>query len=191
MHLLAFGTGNNEKFAIGRDACRKAAIKLQQVALDIDEIQGEDMSAIAIDKARRAYAAYGKALIISDDSWAIPGLGGFPGAYMKSINHWFTTQDLINLTSKLDDRRIVLTQTIIYIDAETMQLFSYDNSGTLLTAPRGNYGKATHKLVALDGDNGLSMAEVLDQSTDNAARPAAQVWHEFAVWYNNYTSGTH
>lgn len=185
MHVLAFGTGNNEKFAIGRDACREAAIELQQVSLDVEEIQGEDMSAIAIDKARRAYAVYGRPLIISDDSWAIPGLGGFPGAYMKSINHWFSTQDLINLTSRLADRRIILKQTIVYIEADTVQLFSSDNNGILVTTPRGEYGKASHKLVVLDGDNGLTMAEVLDISTNHATRSTAKVWHEFAVWYKD------
>jgi XTP/dITP diphosphohydrolase len=188
MKTLAFGTGNSEKFTIGYAACLSAGLLLEQVALEVEEIQGEDMAAIALDKAQRAYNLFGKPMIISDDSWAIPGLGGFPGAYMKSINHWFSVQDLINLTQGLSDRSIVLTQTIVYIDAQTTRLFSFNTKGTLLKTPRGVYGKATHKIVVLDGDNGLTMAEAHDQSIDHSRRTAAKVWDDFAAWYIDYQS---
>lgn len=185
MSVLDFATGNAEKFAIARDACMEADIGLHQLQLAIDEIQGEDMTAIAVDKAKRAYAIHQQPLIISDDSWAIPGLGGFPGAYMKSINHWFGVQDLLNLTRDLEDRRICLTQTIVYIDATQTKVFSADNWGVLLKEGRGVAGKATHKLVALNGDNGKTIGEMLDSGSNHTTRGAADIWHTFARWFKS------
>lgn len=78
-HHLIFSTGNPEKFAIGSQTCRGYGIELSQNSLEIDEIQGEDAERIVRDKADKAYSLIGEPVIVSDDSWEIPGLGGFPG----------------------------------------------------------------------------------------------------------------
>ncbi len=186
MSKLAFVTGNVEKFLLGEQTCRKAGIELEQVKLDIDEIQSENSEAIALDKAGKAFAMLGKPLIITDDSWAIPELGGFPGPYMKSINQWFKPQDLINLTAKLKDRTIILTQIIVYIDSKNTQLFQKDSRGQLLKVAKGNWGQVSQKAITMDGDNGKSIAEIYDGKHQLDNRKPAELWHEFANWYKDY-----
>lgn len=186
MSKLAFVTGNVEKFMLGEQTCRQAGIELEQVKLDIDEIQSENSEAIALDKAGKAFAILGKPLIITDDSWAIPGLGGFPGPYMKSINHWFKPQDLINLTASLEDRTIILTQIIVYVDSGHTQLFQKDSRGQLLKVAKGNWGQVSQKVITMDGDNGKSIAEIYDSGGEHIYRRPAELWHEFANWYKDY-----
>ena len=106
MNKIFFVTGNAEKMLIAQTVCSSSGINVEQVIIEIDEIQGEDPMIIVQDKARRAYEGLAKPIVVSDDSWDIPALNGFPGPYMKSMNKWFKSEDflrsiwLANLKSK-------------------------------------------------------------------------------------------
>ena len=79
MHSVYFATTNKEKLLIAQTVCSQFDIEVFQANADIDEIQGEDPGPIVKDKARRAYELLLKPIVVSDDSWAIPALNGFPG----------------------------------------------------------------------------------------------------------------
>src|ERR1035437_9937513 len=81
MKIVYFATTNQEKLLIAKTVCEQASITVKQTVFDIDEIQGEDPELIVKDKARRAYEKLGKPVVVSDDSWNIPALNGFPGPY--------------------------------------------------------------------------------------------------------------
>ena len=72
--------------------------------------------------AVEAYNALQSPLVVTDDSWIIPGLNGFPGPYMKQVNDWFTPDDWLHLTSGLADRRVILRQIIVYQDSTGQRL---------------------------------------------------------------------
>lgn len=178
-------TTNVDKFGIGQRVCNTFDIELEQVVIDIDEIQGEDPEVIIRDKAAKAYAALGKPVVVSDDSWSIPALKGFPGPYMKSINHWFTPEDFLRLMRDSKDRQIVLHQYLAYHDGIETAVFSHDIPGTLLEEARGKYGPSIMKVVALGSDNGLSIAEVYDQQKAHELGRLTgknDAWHSFAAW---------
>ena len=186
MPQVLCATGNTLKFGMGKTICTDYGIELVQSPLDIDEIQGEDPEKIIIRKAQDAYDVLQKPVVVSDDSWHMSGLGGFPGPYMKSINHWFTPQDFIRLTKDLVDRRVFLQQYLAYCDGTTTTVFNHDIPGTLLRGARGNSGDPLFKIVTLDKDNGLSIAEVYDQGKEH--EPSRLVdrkdaWHGFGEWY--------
>lgn len=179
-------TGNSMKFGIGKTICAEYGIELIQSPVDIDEIQGEDPEKIITRKAQDAYEALDKPVVVSDDSWAIPGLNGFPGAYMKSVNHWFTPEDFVNLTKGLKDRRVFLQQYLAYCDGTNTTVFNHDIPGTLLTEARGKSGDPAFKIVALDKDNGLTIAEVYDQGKEHEPSrlfDRNDAWHGFGEWY--------
>lgn len=183
MSSLLFSTGNAEKFEIARKICEPLGVILEQKPLEIDEIQGEDSEAIIRDKVRKAYELTGQPVIVSDDSWNIPGLRGFPGPYMKSIEQWFTPEDFLNLTRPLIDRRIILVQLLAYQDADRVYIVREEHVGALLTESRGKYGKALKKVVAMPGDNGLSIAEAYDHGLIHADRDVAKGWRKLIEWY--------
>ncbi len=183
MSSVIFASGNAEKFQIAHAVCEPLGITLIQKRFDIDEIQGEDSEVIVRDKVQRAFELAKAPVIVSDDSWNIPGLNGFPGPYMKSMDHWFTPEDFLNLTRALKDRRIILTQHLAYRDNSIEKVFRKKYVGTLLTEARGAYGKPLHKIVTMPGDNGLSIAEAYDRGTVRADRDVAAGWRELVAWY--------
>jgi XTP/dITP diphosphohydrolase len=185
MKDLIFCTGNAEKFANAQLVCQQHSIALSQQQIDIDEIQSEDGEVIVRDKLQKAYQQVSQPLVVTDDTWLIPGLRGFPGPYMKSINHWFTPDDLLRLTLPLEDRNIFLVQWLGYTDGEITKVFTSRVPATLLKEVRGVYGSASHKLISLKSDNGLSIAEIYDKGLDRADRDAAVVWHNFLEWHQN------
>lgn len=187
MHSIIFSTGNWHKVAHASEVCEGYDIELVQNELEIDEIQSEDSSKIVVDKADKAYAVLNQPVVVSDDSWEIPGLNGFPGPYMKSMNHWLGVSDFINLTKNLKDRRIFLLQYLAYKDDKTTKVFYQKREGYLLTAPKGK-GHSSGQLISMQGDNGLSINEVYLSGQPHNDREVAVIWHEFAKWYKDYYS---
>lgn len=185
MKELIFSTGNAVKFMTGSQACEKHGVRLIKRQLEINEIQGEDSEQIARDKAVKAYALINQPLVVSDDSWAFLGLKGFPGPYMSSINKWLTPEDFLRLTSSLTDRRVVLTQYIVYQKKDEQKVFTAQSKGELLKEIRGTSVHPNHTLITMEGDNGLSIAEVYKSGADTSNRIVAKLWSEFAQWYNN------
>lgn len=187
MHRLLFTTTNEQKFAMAQRLCARADIELVQIVGDIAEIQSENPEIIIRDKATKAYASVQAPVIVSDDSWSIAGLNGFPGPYMKSMNHWFTPQNFIDLTRRLEDRSITLMQYLAYQDDKETVIFRRDTHGTLLSEPRGTYGVPLLKVVALDSDNSQSLAEVYDSGEAHSPerlKAHPDVWIDLIDWYN-------
>jgi XTP/dITP diphosphohydrolase len=183
MQQITFVTGNQLKMAAARAVCEPLDINVKQAILDIPEIQAEDAEIIARDKASKAYSALGEPVVISDDTWLIPGLNGFPGAYMKSMNHWLTSEDFLRLTLPLTDRRIILRQIIVYQDKSQQKVFSVDTVGQLLTEIRGQ-SPYPHTTITSFAEDGQSAAEVAATSTSAIAhRPTS--WHQLVAWLSS------
>ena len=187
MRTVYFATTSQEKALIARTVCATAGITVEQAVLDTDEIQGEDPKVIVKDKARRAYEQLGKPVVVSDDSWNIPALNGFPGAYMKSINHWFTAQDYLRLMEGIKDRTVIIHQYLAYTDGKTIKIFKNDLPGQIIHKARGNNHKSpSAEVTVLDSDNGKTIAEVFERGGDAIAaryEDGPDAWHQFIAWY--------
>jgi len=180
MRTITFVTGNQQKLMAAQAICGPLGITIINEQLDIVEIQSENAEDIAIDKAAKAYAGLGRPIVVNDDAWLIPGLNGFPGPYMKSINHWFSSDDWLRLTRDLADRRIILRQYIVYQDAGGQKVFRYDIEGRLLTEARGEANNHNDTIVSFN-DEGLSNAEVR-ATGKSSIEHRETAWHAFAAW---------
>jgi non-canonical purine NTP pyrophosphatase (RdgB/HAM1 family) len=183
MKEVVFSTGNDEKFLTAKHVCDHYSIQLTQRNVDVAEIQEENPEKVALDKASKAYTLVKQPVVITDDSWAFSGLKGFPGVYMHSINEWFAPEDFLRLILPLTDRKVVLTQYLVYDDGRAQKIFTRQTTGELLKEIRGNSKHSSHTVIALSGDNGMSIAEAYDQAKDKSTRKSAQIWHEFAEWF--------
>jgi XTP/dITP diphosphohydrolase len=187
MPIIYFATTNAEKIQIAQTACTEFNISLHVVDLAIDEIQGEDPGRIVRDKVSRAYAKVNNPVVVSDDSWDIKALNGFPGPYMKSINHWFKPDDFLRLMDGIEDRTIVLHQLLAYTDGKTTKIFKNDIYGKIIDQVRGAYDKSPNMtVIALDEDNGKTLAEVFERSKVVRAERYQErhdVWLKFIHWY--------
>lgn len=183
MKQLTYVTGNQNKFTAAQYFCAQKGIELSQAVLDIDEIQSEDGEKIVLDKGHKAYKLTGQPVIVSDHFWSIDGLGGFPGAYMKSINHWFTPQNFIDLTTRLENRQVTLTEYMAYVNGSETKVFVHKRYGKLLHEPRGISQAPWEQVVAMNEHSGLSVAEVFEQGKLSDHKDIWQGWEEFAAWF--------
>ncbi|MBC7581823.1 hypothetical protein H7097_03075 [Aeromicrobium sp.] len=182
MHTISFATSNKEKLLIAQTVCGQASIKVQQEFIDIDEIQGEDAEVIVKDKAMRAYSSLGRPVVVSDDTWNIPALNGFPGAYMKSINSWFTAEDFLRLMSGVENRTVILHQYLAFTDGVKIEIYKNDIPGKIIIEARGENKKSPNmSVIVLDSDNGKTIAEVFEQGEVAVAeryKNRRDVWHQ-------------
>lgn len=181
---LIFSTGNDEKFLTAKHVCDLFEIDLEQKDIDIAEIQEEDPEKVALDKALKAFELVRQPVVVTDDSWAFSGLRGFPGVYMHSINEWFAPEDFLRLIGPLEDRKVTLTQYLVFTDGKKQKIFTKKTNGTLLTEIRGKSKHPSHTIISLDGDGGQSIAEAYERASDKSTRRSAQIWHKFAEWYS-------
>lgn len=183
---LSFATSNTHKFELGQYFLKEYGITLHRQPIDIDEIQAEDAERIVADKASKAYEALGRPVIVSDDSWDIPAFGGFPGPYMKSLNHWFTAQDFLDFMHRKTNRRIILHQYLCYADGMKTKVFSSQIHGTIGYEARGNYGDPMMKVVLLDVNKGLTLSQTYDLGAQHKparfAHDTSNSWHLLAAW---------
>jgi len=131
----------------------------------------------------KAFAKLQKTVIISDDSWSIPALKGFPGAYMKSMNHWLSVEDWLRLTQPLEDRRIILQQVVVFQNAAVQKVFSCDIEGVLLAEPRGKSPSPHAHIVSFDG--GKHSSAEFHERNESAAQHHRSVWDDVGKWYSS------
>lgn len=182
MSTILIATTNAEKIRTARAALKTFGWKVTQQELDISEIQHEVSEVIARDKAQKAFDLVKQPVVVNDDSWLIPGLNGWPGPYMKSMNHWFTPEDFLRLTAPLQDRRVILQQHIVYQDQRGQRYFTVELEGVLLPKVKGAFAKAPHTTIISMTPDGRSVAEVFSrgQAATFAQMPTA--WHQLGAW---------
>lgn len=185
---LICATGNFGKFATGRDTLEQYGIELIQNPIDVDEIQGSDYEKIAIDKAKKAYEIIQQPLVVTDDCWDICALNGFPGAYMKEVNGWFSVDDFLTLLKDKNDRSVVLIQNLAYIDRKVIKTFTYEAKGEFILTPKGlDSAPPWAKIMVMNGYAGKTIAEVYADEANGTKdsehdKDTAQAWHKLGNW---------
>ena len=177
---ILFITTNRLKVTLATLICDSMDVKLTSQAFEMEEIQAADSLPVARHKAAQAYDKFQQPVVVSDDGWVIPGLGGFPGPYMKAVNEWFTPDDFLRLTLPLRDRRIILQQVLVYQDEHEQKLFSKEIEATLLKDVRGVSQYPHLSIISFDGgvhgaaeDNNHGYKSLFEQTTP---------WHELCDW---------
>jgi len=183
MRQITFNTTNEAKLLNAVSVCAGYGIELIQSRNEVDEIQSNDPKKIALDKAEKIFILVNRPVVITDDSWALPGLNGFPGAYMHAMNEWLTPQNFLDLTRPLKDRRIIQTQHLVYKDKTTTKVFSRENVGKIIDESRGKSKFSHLTITVFPSDKELTVAEFFEADLDRSKRDSARIWHDFAKWY--------
>jgi|SRR3989344_2276074 len=177
-NTIAYVTGNNSKFLTGKHFLSNFGIDIEQKILDIPEIQSDDVEQIAKDKAEKAFEIVKAPIFVNDSGWYIEALNGFPGPFMKYLNHWFSPQDFLNLMNPYSNRKVVLRQVVVYKDGKNTQVFIHDAIGKILTEARGKSKIPSNQVISLSFD-GSSIAENAGEAVWEIEEP---LWQEFADW---------
>jgi len=178
---ISYVTTNLGKLENAKNFLKEYNIEVEQLTSKIDEIQSGDSLEIAIDKAEKAFESEKKPLFVNDATWIIPALKGFPGPFMKYINQWFEPIDFIHLMEGKSDRRIILCDSIVYIDDSGRKVFTHDHEGSVLPEVASfEYTHPTDVVISLS-KSGKSIAEE-KKGGSFFIEDEDKVWTDFAKW---------
>lgn len=151
---LTFATSNVMKFQIGQRAIRETAINLLHKSIRLDEIQDEEGAEIARMCAISAYQVLCEPVAVTDASFIIPALNGFPGPFVKYVNKYLNPEDILRLMDGKEDRRITIRESLCIATGtkSTEQLvYSSDYRGRLSEKVGMGNGTTFEKLVIPEG----------------------------------------
>lgn len=185
MKEILFATGNSRKIEEANNTLSPFGVAVKPIKIEINEIQHKDSTEITKAKARAAHEVVGEPVIVSDTSWEIPALRGFPGGYMKDVSEWFDAKDWLSLMASHDDKTIVCHEHIAYFDGEQLQHFVSSYRGVFISEPRGRVdaGESIEQVVIIYGN--LTLAEYLTQGKIASAAEELEHWQQFGEWYLN------
>ncbi|MEL6527009.1 MAG: non-canonical purine NTP pyrophosphatase [Chloroflexota bacterium] len=150
--MLYYVTSNDFKFSGAVKRVKNYGIELTQARLALEEIQSYSIEEIATKKAIFAFDQLKKPLLVSDIGWNILALGGFPGAFMSYIDSWLSTENFLKLMEGLEDRRIILTQVIVYKDKHQSKVFEHTIQGVILEEGGETDYKSIDPIVSFRSD---------------------------------------
>jgi XTP/dITP diphosphohydrolase len=185
--MITFVSTNLRKIAQVKQMSEEFGIPVAYTQLDTDEIQHDDPVVISADKARKAYQQLQRPVIVNDDSWLIPALNNFPGAYMKYVSSWLTSDDFLNLIAPYPNRTAILYRVTCYKDAQVEKLFTSQLTGHFVDrayAPKKEKF-LSHTLVITLRNDEKTVAQAWEEGLHGADRD--DIWTQFAHWYTDYT----
>lgn len=184
--MFTFATSNRRKITEASDTFGPRRIIFDVQALTIDEIQHSDPVEIVKAKAKAAYLEVNQPVLVSDTSWSIPALGGFPGGYMKDVASWWVTEDWLAIMGRHRDKRIICHEHLAFYDGKILEHFKHDYQGYFLNQKPKlvTEGNSFENLVVLYGHK--TMAQQLSEG--EVASAGEQLLHlqKFADWYEDY-----
>ena len=116
MKTIIVVTGNPYKFQIAQKVLESKELRVIQEKLETPEIQSVDVVEIASFSAKWAAGKLEKPVALTDAGYYIEALNGFPGPFIKYINIWLTSQDLLKLMQGKKNRKVVVKVCLAYCE---------------------------------------------------------------------------
>lgn len=109
-------TTNQKKLLTAQKVLSKYGIVLAILSLDYDvpEIQAFDVESVAAFSAKYVAERENKPIILTDTGYFINALNGFPGPYIKQMNHYFSADDLLRLMKGKEDRSFMMKECLAF-----------------------------------------------------------------------------
>jgi XTP/dITP diphosphohydrolase len=149
---LCYLTSNRFKFQVAQQALLGTGIVLEQKRLAVPEIQSNSVEEIAEYSAQWASQQLDQPFIVTDAGFYIDALNGFPGPFIKYMNQWFNTDDLLRLMHGRAYRHTSVQDCLVYVIPGHLPVsFSGTYQGTLATSPGPSTGTPIERLFIPQG----------------------------------------
>jgi non-canonical purine NTP pyrophosphatase (RdgB/HAM1 family) len=132
-----FVTSNTNKW---QEAQRILGYAVERAELELEELQAETVGAVALAKARSAYAQLGRPVIVEDAGVELLGLGGFPGPFIKYWEKLGGLTSICRAADGLGDRRIRAVCALGICSEQGSDVVIGSVDGLLSLQPRGQNG---------------------------------------------------
>jgi non-canonical purine NTP pyrophosphatase (RdgB/HAM1 family) len=166
---LAFVTSSEHKH---REAQAILGIALERVGLDLPEPQGLDVVAVARTKARLAFQALRRPVLVEDTSLELAALGGFPGPLIRWLLEAAGVAAIPRLLDGFPSRAARARCVALAYDGERELLGVGVVDGEIAAAPRGGSGFGWDVVFAPDWGGGRVYAEMTPEEKNSRSHRA-------------------
>ena len=176
---LSFATSNENKFQEAERILSNLGVQINFFKTTLEEIQSDNLSDIAQQKAIDAYNRIQKPVIIEDDGLFIESLNGFPGPYSSYAYDTIGNKGIMNLLGNSEVRDAKFVSIIAYCDESfNPKLFESSIPGKISsTIENGGWGY--DPIFIPDGES-KTYANVSDK--DKFSHRAASL-KKFSNWF--------
>ncbi len=148
MSEIVFITGNQHK----ADYLTKwLGIPIEHQKVDLEEIQSLDLHEVVEDKARRAYQAIGKTVLVEDVALSFDAFGKLPGTYVKWFIQEVSTEGMCRMLDNQQTRAATAAICFCLFDGKTPYFFSSSMRGSIADHPRGDNGFGWDEIFVSEG----------------------------------------
>jgi non-canonical purine NTP pyrophosphatase (RdgB/HAM1 family) len=172
---IVFVTSRAEK---AREA-ERLGFEIERLDLDLTEPQALDPSEIVEAKARAAYGAIGRPVLVEDSGLAIHAWGGFPGALVKWLEKSAGVDGLARMLDPFADRTATAVCAIAYCDGGEVVTAEGETEGSIASAPRGAGGFGWDTIFVPEGDD-RTFAEMKPEEKDRISH-RRRAWDAMAA----------
>lgn len=144
-----FVTSNVNKW---REAQRILGYPVERVELELDELQAENVRAVALAKSRLAFQRLQRPVIVEDAGFELRGLGGFPGPYIKYWEKLGGLESLCRAADGLGERRVRAVCALGLCSDAGSDVVEGAVDGVLAPHPRGSSGFGWDAVFIPQGD---------------------------------------
>lgn len=135
-NTITFATSNKGKVAWLERTLRSAGLNdwsVEMQKMDLVEIQSPDIAEISLYKARQAYEALQRPVLVMDGGFAIHALNGFPGPYIRHMIDQMGVENMAKMVGALDDRSCAFTTVATWMDGPESYRQFHDTTADIYT----------------------------------------------------------
>ena len=134
-----------------REVARILGRPVEHVALDLPEEQALDVAEVVAGKARAAFAAVGRPVLVEDTGLALDHLNGLPGALVRWFLLTIGPAGICALVPPGAPRGATARTAVARCDGERVDLFVGETRGVVVPEPRGGHGFGWDPVFQPDG----------------------------------------
>ena len=142
-------TGNVNKW---REAERILGFAIERVELELDELQAESVSAVALGKAEAAFRKLGRKVIVEDAGVELIGLGGFPGPFIKYWEKLGGLSSICRAADGLGERGVRAVCALGICAGAGAEVVTGVALGSIALEPRGTNGFGWDAIFIPEGE---------------------------------------
>ena len=135
--MLTFISGNTNKV---RECERLLGVTLASASLPLEEIQSIDPLPVVEHKARLAYAALSRPVLVEDTGLAFAAWNGLPGALIKWFLGSLGPEGLCRMMRAETNRAATAITLLGYCDGESVRTFAGTVQGSVPRSAAGHGG---------------------------------------------------
>ncbi|MDI9619849.1 MAG: RdgB/HAM1 family non-canonical purine NTP pyrophosphatase [Candidatus Nezhaarchaeota archaeon] len=138
MKLNTFYVSNNpHKVSESTSILEELGVKVEVALLSVPEIQAEDLSEVAMFRAKEAYRKLRRPVIVEDAGLFIDSLNGFPGPYSSYVFKTIGCDGILKIMRNVRNRRATFKSAAVFHDGRRRLVFIGEVKGKIAYKAKG------------------------------------------------------